>query len=135
MKLYSQISKKQAIEFAKNLVIKAKKEIIATMNVDEEYSHPLPESYHNLLAKKVGNGIMVTRYGFGSIRVFKKLQSHYPVIRFLYVGKIDSYQRMLITDKKRGMFAVGNKFFYTDFVPLIESLVKYIKIIYNKEEL
>lgn len=135
MKLYSQISKKQAIKFAKKLVVEAKKEIIATMNVDEEYSHPLPESYHDLLAKKVGEGIVVTRYGFGSMRVFKKLQPHYPVIRFLYVGKIDNYQRMLITDKKSGMFAIGGKFFYTDFVALVESLVKYIKIIYNKEEL
>ncbi|MFH1720613.1 MAG: hypothetical protein ABH856_03340 [Patescibacteria group bacterium] len=133
MKLYSQISKKQAVGFAKELVVEAKKEIIATMNVDEEYSHPLPESYHDLLAKKAGGGINVTRYGFGSLRVFKTLQQYYPAIRFLYAGKIDSYQRMLIVDKKRGMFALDSKIFYTDFAPLALHFVKYIEIVYNKE--
>lgn len=135
MKFCDQILKKKAVGLAKKLVAGAKKEIIATMNVDEEVAHPLPQFYHDLLTKKVYEGIRVTRYGFGSIRMFKKLKRRYPVIGFLYAGSLKHYQRMLIVDKKHGMFGLGGKIFYTEYASLALHFVKYVEIIYNKEVL
>jgi hypothetical protein len=103
------------------------------MDMNEEIHLPLPPAYHRLIVRKSKEGISVKRFGFGSKQAFAKLAKHYPGVQFVYAGEMNMYQRLLLIDRKRAMFGLAGTFFYTEFVPLIESLVKYIQIIYNKE--
>lgn len=135
MKFCRPLSQKVVLLTAMRLLRSAQKEIVTTMDVDEELRSPLPHAYHRLIARKVGEGIVVKRFGFGSKQSFAKLTKKYTGIRFIYAGSMRNYQRMLVVDRKKALFALGGIVYMTDFVPLIESLVKYIKIIYNKEDL
>lgn len=135
MKLYFRIPKNKAVGHASKIIRSAKYNIIATMDVGEEYANPLPKSYHNLLARKTREGIAVIRYGFGSTRICKMVKKNYKEIPFVYAGTLKRYQRMLIIDGKRAMFVLEGIIFYTEFVPLVNSLVKYVEINYNKEVL
>lgn len=132
MKFCRIVQKKRVFSTAMKLARSARREIIVTMDVDEEMQSPLPSTYDRLIARKVREGVVVKRFGFGSKRTFTKLAKQYTGIQFVYAGDMRVYQRMLIVDRKRGMFELGGKIFYTEFPPLIESLVNYIEIIYNK---
>lgn len=132
MKFCQSVTKKRVLPTAMKLVQSAKKEILVSMNVDEELDIPLPDAYHTCISRKIEQGIVVKRFAFGSKRVYQKLKHHYKGVHFYYCGDISHYQRMLITDKKRGLFDLDGTVFYTTFIPLISSLVKYIKIIYYK---
>ncbi|MCX6793561.1 MAG: hypothetical protein NTY06_00465 [Candidatus Gottesmanbacteria bacterium] len=135
MKFCRQVSQEAILLTAMRLFRSAHKEVITTMDMDEEMQSPLPPAYHRLVASKAGKGIVVRRFGFGSKRAFTTLAKHYAGIQFVYAGTKNTYQRMLVVDRKRAMFGLGGTIFYTEFIPLIESLVKYIQIIYNKEDL
>ncbi len=135
MNICTSISKHRAVEVAMRLVGGAKTEIVVTMQVEEELVHPLPLSYHKLLEKKVREKIVVTRYGFGSQSTFQKLAPRYRSIRFLYAGRTERYQRMLIVDRKKGLFSFEGKIFYTQYPALAAFFVKYVEIVYNKEVL
>lgn len=117
------------------LVYSARKEIMATMDMEEELAHPLPQVYHRLLMKKAKKGVHVVRYGFGSRREYNKLKKQYTSIDFLYCGSVDNYQRMLIVDQEVGIFRAGDSAYKTKFRPLIHALVAYVKNSYNKEDL
>jgi len=135
MKFCKIIINTNAVSNAMRLIKSAHQEIIATMDMGEEIRSPLPKRYHDLLLRKAKEGMTVKRFGFGSSMMYVKLAKKYVGIKFFYGGRVSSYQRMLIVDQKRAMFGVGGLIFYTDFPPLVDSLVKYIIIIYNKEDL
>lgn len=132
MKFCRLLPKEAVVLTAMRLLRSAQKDVITTMDVDEEIQSPLPPAYHRLIARKAGEGIVVKRFGFGSKQAFSKLAKHYPGVQFVYAGANSTYQRLLVIDRKKGLFALRGVVFITDFVPLVASLVKYIKIIYNK---
>lgn len=134
MKFCTLIDDDCVISCAKNLVKSAKKEIRATMDVDEELRFPLPQSYHQLLIQKAREGVRIVRYGYGSKVASEEIKRLHANITYIYNGQIKNYQRMLVVDGK-ALFKLGNQVYYTEFKPLAQSLVKYAEIKYNKEEL
>ena len=132
MKFCKVIQNKFVLQSALKLVRSAHKEILATMDMTREIKSPLPVKYHRLIAHKASEGMVIKRLGFGPKRAFTMLVKQNAGIRFVYAGEMNAYQRLLIVDRRRGMFGLGETIFYTEFVPLIDSLVKYTEIIYNK---
>ena len=128
MKFCSTINKEVAVANAMTLLRKAKKNIHLTMDMQGEIDHPLPQKYHHLIARLVKRKIMVVRYMYGDINLFEKMKNRYEGVRVYYGGKIDRYQRMLIIDKRRGMFALNGNIFFTAFKPLVNSLLSYVSV-------
>lgn len=135
MKFYHPVNSAKLLHIATVLVQSAQKEIIATMDMEEELARPLPQAYHRLLMKKAEKGVHVVRYGFGSRQEYNMLKKQYTSIEFLYGGSIVNYLRMLIVDQEVGIFRVGDTVNKTKFHPLIHALVAYTKNSYNKEAL
>lgn len=134
MKFCKLIKKKYVLPTAMKLVRSAKKQILVTMNVDEEVVMPLPTAYNNLIELQVANGIKVMRYGYGTKRSYGLIEkrSNKRII-FNYVGELNNYQRLLLVDKSKGIFSVNGAVFYTEFKPLITCLVKFVKTGYNSK--
>ena len=78
------INKKNIVRCVGKEVKKAKKEIFATMLLSEEIKNPLPNSYHALLQKKVQQGVLVKRLGFGT-------KEEYNQISFMYKFNSKNY--------------------------------------------
>lgn len=128
MKFCQLIKKEKVFKMAMSLISKAKDNIFMTMNLEEEMKRPLPKTYHNALAKLAKKEVIITRYGFGSKRLFNNLKKKYKGVVMYYGGSLNKYQRMLIIDKKKGLFALNDNVYFTSFSPLIKSLMCYVKI-------
>lgn len=129
MNFCTPINKKSVIISAMSLLSEAKKTIYVTMKMQSEVDHPLPKKYHNLITQLAKHNISINRYMFGEKKLFNKLRGRFDGVHIHYGGEMELYQRMLIVDKKKGLFALNNKVFFTDFKPLIKSLLKYVKIL------
>ncbi|PIV09846.1 hypothetical protein COS31_00465 [Candidatus Roizmanbacteria bacterium CG02_land_8_20_14_3_00_36_15] len=128
MKFCEEVPKEKIIETALNLINKSKKSINMTMDMSDEINSPLPKQYHKQLRFNLKRGIKINRYVYGSKKLIKKIKNLYPEIKIHFGGKIILYQRMLIIDKRLGIFSLNNKVFFTNFEPLVKSLLKYAKI-------
>lgn len=128
MKFCSQIDKKNAVKNAMKLLRCSKKSIHTTMDMQSEIDSPLPKKYHNLIARRAKQGIQIYRYAYGNKAIFNKMKLFYKGVQMYYGGTTNNYQRMLIIDKKMGMFALGDLILLTSFEPLIKSLLDYAKI-------
>jgi len=128
MKFCSTINKEVAVINAMALLRKAKKTVYMTMDMRGEIDHPLPQKYHHLITRLVKRKITVTRYMYGERELFEKTKNRYEGVQVYYGGKINRYQRMLIIDKKRGMFALNGNIFFTAFKPLVNSLLSYVSV-------
>jgi len=128
MKFCVQINKKNVLKTAMTLISSANKNIDITMDVAEELRNSLPDEYHKRLTNLLKKGIKISRYVFGPKNLFKIIKNKYPMINTYYSGEINKYQRMLIIDKEKGLFAVNEKVFFTEFKPLIKSLLEYVRI-------
>lgn len=98
------------------------------MDLAEELKFPLPKSYHQLIFTKAKKGVNIKRLGFGRVKDFNSLDKNFSIIKnlfFVYAGSLKNYQRMLIVDRKQAIFKVGNQVVFTDFQPLVLSLVKF----------
>jgi len=128
MKFCEEVPKEKIIETALNLINKSKKSINMTMDMSDEINSPLPKQYYKQLRFNLKRGIKINRYVYGSKKLIKKIKNLYPEIKIHFGGKIILYQRMLIIDKRLGIFSLNNKVFFTNFEPLVKSLLKYAKI-------
>lgn len=128
MKFCQKIKKEKVLNIAINLIIKSKKTINMTMDMQEEINNPLPQKYHKKLVKLIKNGVEINRYVFGPKKLLKKIKKSYPEIKTHFGGSLEKYQRMLIVDGKQGLFAVNGIVFFSRFKPLINSLLEYVKI-------
>ena len=128
MKFCEEVKKEQILKKAFNLIEESKKCIDTTMDAKEEINHPLPEIYHNKLYRLSKKRVAVNRYVFGTKKLFIVIKNKYPNVNTIYGGEMNKYQRMLIADKEKGLFAIGSKIFFTAFKPLIKSLLEYVKI-------
>lgn len=127
MKLCREVSKAQLLTQAISLVSSAKEEIFATMHLDEESEKPLPREYHLLLLSKKRAGVNIVRFGYGSKKAFLTISKLHSDIDLVYRGSDEYYQRMLLVDGQKGMFSVSNKFYYTEFEPLVRALRLFAK--------
>lgn len=130
MTFCTNIRSDDVLECAIGLIQGARTSIIVTMDVDEELLSPLSGTYRDLITKQYQNGLIVMRYGFGSNQSFTTLATR-TKIPFVYAGRF-GYQRMLIVDRERGLFRLGNTVYRTEYEPLASSLVKYAESVYNR---
>ncbi len=115
MGIIKNISKKQILQTALRLVGKSKKTLHLTMFMEEELYNS-SQKYVRFLRKKISQGILVKRIGFGTKSQYKSALKQLGLIKlpknfhFLYsISK--NIQRLLISDKKEMLFAVytGNR--------------------------
>ncbi|MFH0773777.1 MAG: hypothetical protein V1922_05705 [bacterium] len=128
MKFCRSINKKNAVQNAMKLVRSSVKSVHMTMDMQGEIDSPLPKTYHNLIEQKAKQGIQMYRYTYGKKTLFNKIKSSYKGVKMYYCGTMNNYQRMLIIDKKIGMFGLNGNIYFTRFEPLIKSLLDYAKI-------
>lgn len=110
MATLQEVSSAHILEMVMDAVRSAQRLICATMNVEEELKHPLPEEYFFLLNQKLDEGVKIHRVGFGSpetIKIFldRNLMDH-PNYRFT-ANTTSVYQRMILLDDKILFFAIG----------------------------
>jgi len=130
------INKKNIVRCVGKEVKKAKKEIFATMLLSEEIKNPLPNSYHALLQKKVQQGVLVKRLGFGTKEEYNQISFMYKFNSKNYIFKyetdINYYQRLIIIDGKLLFFGVENMFFQSSYKQLIEAFLSYFSSVFKK---
>jgi hypothetical protein len=128
MKFCRSINKNNAVQNAMKLVRNSVKSVHMTMDMQGEIDSPLPLKYHNLIEQKANQGIQIYRYAYGKKTHFNKMKTAYKGAKMYYGGTLNNYQRMLIIDKKSGMFGLDGNIYFTQFEPLIKSLLDYAKI-------
>ncbi|MEK7186180.1 MAG: hypothetical protein AAB675_02350 [Patescibacteria group bacterium] len=130
------IDRKKIVECVRKEVKKANKEIIVTMLLSEEIENPLPRSYHTLLQKKVQQGILVKRLGFGTKEEYNQINFMYKFNSknyiFRYEADINYYQRLIIIDGKLLFFGVDDMFFQSSYKQLIEAFLSYFSSVSKK---
>lgn len=134
MSTLEEVSSSKILRSAIFLVEKAKKEILATMDLTEEIKSPLPSEYLFLLKKKIETGTKIIRLAFGTRGEFKIFDKRCRIKNKNYMcvlRKKKNYKRMLLVDGKYLLFAVDNKkekkFFYTRDPKYIEKFSDYFQ--------
>lgn len=93
------------VSLVKETVGRAKTEILATMHLDQEITSPLPTVYHQLLERKMSEGVILRRLGFGTRKDFEQVEGLYASnsdnYDFRLHEDVDAYQRMIIVDKEQ----------------------------------
>ena len=125
MQTLEEIKKEDIRDKVMSQIRKAKKEILATMDIAEELNHPLPIKYFSLLHKKHKEGIKIKRIIFGSIKQYKFFLKETTNKKLFFIGKhtrSKNYKRMIMVDgtklffqkkingKMRFYFTVDNKY-------------------------
>ena len=97
-------------------VSKAKKEILATMDITEEEHFPLPAKYFSLLHKKSREGVKIERVIFGSVKEYKIFLNIIKAKNLFFIGKrtnSKNYKRMIMIDGQKLFLKNKNKFYFT----------------------
>lgn len=142
MSIIQYIKNNQVNKIATELIEKSKNSLLLTMILNDEVN-TVSSSYINLIRRKVEQGILVRRIGFGTKSDYKKALIPYREIlsskKFIFKHSPDfsSAQRLLISDKKEMLFAVYIKrkdklVFYTKSKEIINGFVNYFNKIFDK---
>lgn len=129
MKFCKQIKNEEILKVALSLVNSAQRSVDMTMDLDAEINNPLPQDYHNTLNELYKKKVRLSRYTYGTKKYFFLMKKKYPHIKTVYKGGLVSYQRMLIIDRSFGLFALSGNVYFTSFLALVQSLLKYVKIL------
>ncbi|MFH1832908.1 MAG: hypothetical protein ABH816_01940 [Candidatus Levyibacteriota bacterium] len=134
--LFEQISKKDILQIVKESLTEVKKEILATMLLEEELKFPLPFSYFSLLRKKVERGIVLKRLGFGNREDYDKIKKKIKISSknyiFKYIINSSKYQRMIVIDRKKLFFGNDDIFFQSEFKPLVKVFSDYFHELFKE---
>lgn len=120
------ITKDQVLNLAIKLVKSANSKIIVTHSEQDKSSVKPNDDYYQSLEERILNGIRVSRYYFGNHKNYTHEKAVYKNINYIYAGSTESYQRCIIIDNKKMLFKLEDSFYYSEFKPLIESLLKYL---------
>lgn len=127
--MFKIINKKEILRKVKRSVSLARKEILATMLLEEELNNPLPASYFSFLRKKVSKGIILKRLGFGSKEDYNKIKAKHNFnsdnCKFRYLTQESKYQRLIVIDKEKLFFGIDGLYFTSRHKPLIKVFVDY----------
>ena len=107
---------------------KAKKEILATMDLTEELRSPLPIKYFSLLHKKYKQGVKIKRIIFGSTKQYKYLIKESEDKNLFFIGELTkskNYKRMIMIDRTKLFFRNKTKFYFTSDSKYIKEYKKY----------
>lgn len=134
--LFQEVNKKDILKIVQKELGKGKKEILATMLLSKEFSSPLPASYHDLMKKKISEGVVIKRLGFGKRGEYTKIKKILAMIsknyQFRYSSQVDKYQRLLIIDRKILFFGIHGLFFQSTYKPLVQAFLQYFEGLFKK---
>lgn len=137
--IFKTINKKEIFRGVIKSISLAKKEILATMLLKDELKNPLPASYFSLLRKRVNEGIILKRLGFGKKEDYNKIRAKHKFnsnnYKFRYLTGESQYQRLLIIDKEKLFFGVDGLFFTSQYKPLIKVFVDYFYSNFKKSKI
>ena len=122
------------------IVISAKQEILATMDLSEELEKPLPAEYFSLIDEKMKEGVVVKRLAFGTNADFETFNNKNDIRSENYKCVLTTskdYRRMLLIDQKYLFFAKetgnGRSFFSTTEKKSIKEFLDYFSREFQKE--
>src|SRR3990167_6345640 len=100
MQNLTEIKKENIRDVVMSQIRKSKKEILATMDMTEELSHPLPTKYFSLLHQKYKKGIKIKRIIFGSTKQYqyflkKELEIRKDFILLLIINILNNIKNIL----------------------------------------
>src|SRR3989344_510158 len=107
MQNLTEIKKENIRDVVMSQIRKSKKEILATMDMTEELSHPLPTKYFSLLHQKYKKGIKIKRIIFGSTKQYQYFLKKVKNKNLFFVGKhtkSKNYKRMIMIDRTKLFF-------------------------------
>jgi len=140
MAIINFIPEKSILPTAFRLVEKSKKTLYLTMILKEELKTTSDE-YLALIRRKILEGVLIKRIGFGSQEDYEKGLAQLGVrlsknFYFKHCPDLRKAQRLLISDKKEMIFAVyidrkRKVVFYTRYKPLIRAFVAYFKEVFR----
>lgn len=132
MQNLKEIKKENIRDAVMSQIRKAKKEILATMDIAEELNNPLPIKYFSLLHKKHKEGIKIERIIFGSTKQYKYLLNEVIDKNLFFIGKhtkSKNYKRMIMIDETKLFFKKQVKdkvkFYFTTDIKQIKEYKKY----------
>lgn len=121
MKNIQEIKKEDIREKVMYEIGKAKKEILATMNIDEDQKFPLPKEYFSLMKKKHKKGVKIKRIVFGSVKKYNNYLQEIKDKKLFFTGKYTksrNYKRMIMIDGDKLFFRnkinKNTKFYFTE---------------------
>lgn len=134
--LFQIIQKKEILQQVKKAIFLARREILATMFLKEELRNPLPISYFNLLRKKINEGILLKRLGFGTKEDYNRIKDRNKIesnnYEFRCIIQESKYQRLIVIDRKKLFFGVDGLYFASTHMPFIEVFVNYFNYNFKK---
>lgn len=137
MKNITHIKKENIRDKVISEIKKAKKEILATLEVTEEIRSPLPKSYFLLLSKKKKEGLKINRVVFGSKKVYYTYLKDHKLKKIPFNGKhtvSKNYKRMIMIDGAKLFFSRKisgkNKFYFTVNPIIVQDYKRYFKKLY-----
>lgn len=127
--LITQIESSHIKELVMQSIASATNEILATMDMAQEINQPLPDTYYDLLSQKLEQGVVIKRVGFGTESEFEKIRNDHPSgspnLLFKHIHRLKNYQRMITIDGRLLYFGVGDQFFKTEYLPIINAFKEY----------
>lgn len=95
------------------MVKNAKKQIVVSKLENEKSSVTPNGQYYDFLEQAQKRGVRITRYYFGSTAGLKAEQAKNKDINYVYGGREDEYQRLVIADGECSMAKIGSQFVYS----------------------
>ncbi|MDP2951613.1 MAG: hypothetical protein Q8N55_04490 [bacterium] len=121
------------------IVMLAKQEILATMDLSEELEKPLPAEYFFLLSRKMQEGVVVKRLAFGTDSNFKTFNNKNDIRSENYecvLATNKNYKRMILIDRKYLFFAKETRgrrnFFFTTEKKCVKEFLDYFSCEFKK---
>ena len=109
---------------------RAKKTVLATMDVDKEVKNPLPDDYFQLVKRILSDGVTFYRLGFGtqkSLKIVKKREKLTHTNYLFRHTKSKNHKRMLIIDDTNLFFRKNDQFFSSNDPKIIKKFKKYFQ--------
>jgi hypothetical protein len=125
-----EIPPNQIVTQVMNAVSQAKTDLMMTMHLQEELTKPTPHSYHELVSRKLEEGIEVTRFGFGTtseyVAIANVLDIDNSSYQFIHNADITDYRRCILIDDKKLFFKINDVFYSTTDQELIILVKQYL---------
>lgn len=127
--IVEQVPQSEIVATVMGIVSQAKEEVKMTMHLSEEKDTPLNQDYHDLIKRKVAEGIKITRIGFGSQEDFTFMEEKLGIQGASYVFKrhpnVANYQRFIMVDGEFLFFKFEDSYYRTQDVSAIQQLQAY----------
>ena len=107
-------------------VSRAEKTLIVVHSELDESSVQPNQDYENILKNLLKKGVVITRYFHGTKAQFEAHKKAHVGVEYVLQKEDKFYQRAIVIDDKKAFFKVGNQFCFTEYMPLVEVIKKFL---------